>query len=102
MKLNIIIFKNVKINAFTTPNFTDLEPEVAAKQLERSLILNQDKDEMIKPYANLDMCCIGSFDDETGVIIQTAPVLLFSPRELILQLQAKKLAEVKEVKEEVA
>ena len=37
MILNIIVFKNVKIGAFTTPNFIDLEPEKAAVQLQRAI-----------------------------------------------------------------
>lgn len=95
MKLHIICFKNVLINAFTTPNFTDLDPEVAAKQLERSIVLNQDKQEQIRPYRGLDMYHIADFDDETGVITPITPVLISSPRELLLQLEAKKINEAK-------
>ena len=97
MKLNVIMFKNLKINAFTTPNFTDLEPEVAAKQLERSLVINQNDEKLISPYRSLDMYFMATFDDETGIYKPVDPVLLFSPRELLLQIDAQKLAAEKKV-----
>lgn len=99
MILNIIMFKNLKIGAFTNPNFTDLEPEKAAKGLERALIANFDEDiKLVKSYENLDMYFVGTFDDETGIISNCEPKFLFSPREVILALQASKLQK-EEVKE---
>ena len=99
MILNIILFKNTKINAFTNPNFTDTEPEKAAKGLERALIANFDEDyKLVKNYENLDMYFVGTFDDETGIIKTCEPKFLLSPREILLGLQASKIQ--KEVKEE--
>lgn len=101
MILNIILFKNVKINAFTNPNFTDLEPEKAAKGLERALIANFDEDKkLVKSYENLDMYFIGTFDDETGEIYNCEPRLLFSPREVILSLTAESIKNAGVIKEE--
>lgn len=90
MILNIIMFKNVKINAFTNPNYTDVEPDKAAKGLERALIANFGSDpQLVKSYENLDMYYLGSFDDETGKISCVDPVFLCSPREIILKLTAE-------------
>lgn len=72
MILNIIVFKNKRVEAFTNPQFLDIEPEKAAVQLARSLKLNQGK----KEYLDLDMYFLGTFDDETGVITQVPPHLL--------------------------
>lgn len=66
MKLNILIFKNKRLDCFTQPNFDDHEPEVAAIQLSRSLIANKDKEDVIKPYRFLDMYVLGIFDDQSG------------------------------------
>lgn len=99
MELNVICFKNVKINAFTTPNFTDIDPEIAAIQLERSLIINSDKAEVLAPYKNLDMYHIGYFDDISGKFEGIEPVFILSPREIILEIESKKLKEA-EVKKE--
>lgn len=65
MLLNVIMFKNKKVNAFTTPQFIDIEPEKAAIQLSRSLQLN-DKPEIDATYKNLAMFFMGTFDDSTG------------------------------------
>lgn len=93
MELNIIIFKNLSIGAFTTPNFTDIEPGKAAKGLERAIIANfESKPEMVKSYENLEMYCVGTFDDETGVISNTQPVFLLSTHDLIIKLAAEKVA----------
>lgn len=67
MELNILIFKNIKIDAFTTPQFIDIEPEKAAVQLGRSIRLEPKKAE---PYKNLELYHLGTFDDETGIITQ--------------------------------
>ena len=72
MILNIIVFKNKKIGAFSNPQFLDIEPVKAAVQLSRSLKLNQGK----KEFMDLDMYFLGTFDDETGVITQVEPVFL--------------------------
>lgn len=96
MLLNIIVFKNVKINAFTNPNYTDVEPEKAAKGLERAIIANFESDaKLVKSYENLDMYYIGTFDDETGVIVYHEPKFLFSPRETILKLVSEQVAKQK-------
>lgn len=100
MKLNVLIFKNIKIDAFTTPNFSDLDPEVAAVQLQRALVLNQNKKEYIDPYRNLDMYCIGSFDDVSGKFEITEPRLLCSPREIILSLEAEQVKKMQAIIEE--
>ena len=91
MILNILMFKNRKINAFTTPNFTDLEPEKAAKGLERSLIANADDVKLLKSYENLDLFFVGTFDDEIGVITPVRPEFLLSPAEIILQIRTEKV-----------
>lgn len=95
MILNIIVFKNVKIGAFTTPNFTDLEPEKAAVQLQRAITLNADKPEYVNQYKNLEMFYLGTFDDENGKVQIEEPKLLCSPRELIVSLAAQKIEKVK-------
>lgn len=100
MILNIIVFKNVKIGAFTTPNFIDLEPEKAAVQLQRAITLNAYKPEYVNQYKNLEMFFLGTFDDETGKVQIGEPKFLCSPRELIVSLAAQKIE--KEKKEEVA
>ena len=96
MRIHIIMFKNVKINAYTTPNFIDIEPEVAAEQLKRSIIINADDDKLLAPYENLDMYWVGDFDDIEGIFYTNSEAqFLLSPRELILQLRAEKLAKAK-------
>ena len=100
MELNIIMFKNLKIGAFTNPNFTDLEPEKAAKGLERAIIANFDSDpKLVRSYENLDMFFVGTFDDETGVITTVEPRLLFSPRETIIKIMAEKAAQAAKAEE---
>lgn len=93
------MFKNLKIHAFTQPSFIDEEPEVAAQGLERAIIMNFDgKSELVQPYQNLEMYYIGTFNDETGVFTSLEePVLLFSPRELIVQLAAERVEKSKKV-----
>lgn len=67
MKLFIMIHKNKKIDCFTQPVFTDVEPEKVAIQESRSLqICNEG--EKILPYKNLKLFFMGTFDDETGEI----------------------------------
>lgn len=103
MILNILMFKNRKINAFTTPNFTDLEPEKAAKGLERSLVANGDDEKLLKSYENLDLFFVGTFDDEKGIITPVNPEFLLSPAEIVLQIRQEKVkAEIRdEIKEGV-
>lgn len=69
MRLNILMFKNVKINAYTTPNFVDIDPEKAAEQLKRSIIINADNEKLLEPYVNLDMYYVAQFDDIEGIFI---------------------------------
>ena len=40
MILNVVCFKNVDIDAFTQPQFIDIEPAKAAVQLSRALQLD--------------------------------------------------------------
>lgn len=75
MILNIIIFKNVEIDAFTQPQFIDVVPSKAAIQLIRSIKLADDPSK-IRQYKHLKMYELGSFDDETGEIKTFDPVLL--------------------------
>lgn len=103
MKLNIIMFMNVVIGAFTTPNFTDVEPDKAAKGLERAIIANfkNDKARLVKSYENLEMYFIGTFDDETGKIEQLqSPVHLLSCKDLIAKLIAEEVAKQAKALEE--
>ena len=101
MKLNVIIFKNLKIGVYTTPQFIDNEPDKAAIQLERSLTLNYEKEyDKIKQYEHLQMYDLGTFDDVTGEVDFHKPVLLLDCREHMLNLKqvylAKKEKEVEE------
>ena len=77
MILNIILFKNVKIDCFTTPQFTDIDAEKAALQLARSLKLNEGKEEINK-FKHLEMYYFGTFEDSTGKI-----ELLSEPKRLL-------------------
>jgi len=72
------MFRNRKIGAFTTPQFIDIQPEVAAVQLSRSLQIN-DKPDIDKTYQDLVMFHMGSFDDETGELIP-----LDEPKQLLV------------------
>lgn len=88
MILNILIFKNKKIDTFTQPQFTDVEPEKAAIQLSRSLLINEDE-AIDKRYQDLDMYFLGTFDDNSGDIVLDGE----SPRLLLdctLVLKSKK------------
>ena len=67
MILHIVAFKNKQINAFTQPQYIDIEPEKAAIQLARSIKLEKDVEKVLK-YKDLDMYKLGTFDDETGLI----------------------------------
>ena len=75
MKLNILIFKNKAIECFTTPQFDDHDPKMAAEQLRRSLIIEKDVTK-VDPYKNLELYHLGEFDDLTGEIKQKEPELL--------------------------
>lgn len=68
MKLNILLFKNLSLDCFTTPQFVDLTPEKAAEQLRRSIILNKEDLQKVIPYRNLVLYDFGEFDDVTGKI----------------------------------
>lgn len=69
MKLHILCFFNVMISTFTTPQFVDIEPEKAAIQLARSLVLSYEKEpEKVLSYEHLSLFYIGDFDDQTGAI----------------------------------
>ena len=97
MILNILMFKNRKINAFTTPNFTDLDPEKAAKGLERSLVANGDDEKLLKSYENLDLFFVGTFDDEKGIIKPVQPdFVLFLVESVKLSQQVKVKTQVEQ------
>ena len=75
MILNILVFKNLKINCFTTPQYDDHDPKDAAEQLRRSLICEKDVTK-VNPYKNLELYCMGTFNDLTGEMKVTKPELL--------------------------
>lgn len=75
MELSVIFYRNEKIDAFTTPLYSDKAPEVDAKQLSRALRICNDV-KMLKSYSDLKMYHIGSFNDETGELKPIKPVLL--------------------------
>lgn len=75
MILNILIFKNLEIDAFTTPQFDDHEPEVAAVQLARALKIEKDW-KKVAPYRALQLYVVGKFDDSTGIITVEKPRML--------------------------
>lgn len=106
MKLNVIIFKNLKVNAFTTPQFITEEPEIAGEQLARSLALNYEKDyDKLKSYEELQMFDLGTFDDVSGEVNFHKPTLILDCREHMLSLKQQVLAKKQamiEAKEEVA
>lgn len=84
MILNIIVFFNKRIECFTTPNFDDHSPKDAAVQLERSLKLNLDKEDIIRSYKFLDMYHFGTFEDSTGKIdLLEKPVKLLDCSKLL-------------------
>ena len=68
MILNVMMHKNTKINCFTQPIFTDIEPEKFAIQESRSIQIAE-KGELILPYKYLDLYFVGIFNDETGEFI---------------------------------
>lgn len=89
MKLNILIFKNKKIDTFTQPQFTDIEPEKAAIQLSRSLLINEDE-AIDKRYEHLNMFVLGIFDDNTGkIVLLEAPKLLLDCTQVIASKKKK-------------
>lgn len=81
MILNILIFKNLKIKAFTTPQFDDHDPKDAAEQLRRALIVEKDVTK-VNPYKNLELYCVGSFNDLTGELTVIEPELLLDCAEI--------------------
>lgn len=82
MILNILIFKNLKIKAFTTPQFDDHDPKDAAEQLRRALIVEKDVTK-VNPYKNLELYCVGSFDDLTGELTVNEPEFLLSCADVV-------------------
>lgn len=88
MILNVVCFKNVDIDAFTQPQFIDIEPAKAAVQLSRALQLDHEgKND--KQYLPLQMWSIGTFDDSTGMFIQEQPRLLLTCQEVIIARKEK-------------
>ena len=88
MILNVVCFKNVDIDAFTQPQFIDIEPSKAAIQLSRALQLDHEgKND--KQYLPLQMWSIGQFDDSTGVFTQTQRQLLLTCQEVIIARKEK-------------
>lgn len=99
MILNIVAFKNMKIDAFTTPQFIDIEPAKAATQLARSMKLDAEK---ATPYQNLTMWLLGNFDDESGTFtLEDEPVLLLDCRKVWKGLKDELLCETKGNEESV-
>lgn len=88
MKLNVVCFKNTDIDAFTQPQFIDIEPSKAAIQLSRALQLDH-PGEHDKQYLPLQMWFIGEFDDSTGVFTQSEPELLLTCQEVIIARKEK-------------
>lgn len=68
MILNIMMHKNKKIDCFTQPIFTDLDPEKFAIQEARSLKIAKNLEDIV-PYKNLTLFFLGTFDDESGAIV---------------------------------
>lgn len=96
MKLNILIFKNKKIDTFTQPQFTDIEPEKAAIQLSRSLLINEDE-AIDKRYEHLNMFVLGTFDDNTGKCeLLEKPKLLLNCSQVIASKKKKGKVSVNE------
>lgn len=84
MTLDIVIYKNEKIGAFTTPQFIDIEPEKAAVQLVRSLKVQPEK---AGQFADLTFWKFGKFDDETGKIdLLPVPELLVDLRVVVAEV----------------
>lgn len=96
MKLHVLVFYNVLISTFTTPQFTDIEPENAAIQLSRSLVLSNEKEpDKVRSYDSLILYHIADFDDQTGTITPLShPVQLLSCIDVVnhLKLEAVKKA----------
>lgn len=67
MILNMMIHKNKKIECFTQPIFTDVEPEKFSLQEARSLKIAKLED--IQAYKNLSLYFLGTFDDQSGDIV---------------------------------
>ena len=82
MILHILMFKNHQLDCFTTPNFVDVEPNVAATQLKRSIITGiAENDKKAYQYRNLELFHVGDFDDVTGKITQfDSPIALLDCR----------------------
>ena len=88
MILNVVCFKNTDIDAFTQPQFIDIDPPKAAVQLSRALQLDHEgKND--KQYLPLQMWSIGQFDDSTGVFTQNKPELLLTCSEVIIARKEK-------------
>lgn len=68
MILNVFAFKNKKIECFTQPFFSDVDPEKFAINTKRSVFASEDLEKIV-PYKNLTLYIIGVFNDETGEII---------------------------------
>ena len=67
MLLHVLMFRNILIGSFTTPQFVDIEPDVAAKQLARSFaIAYKDDPKKVLAYEDLVLYHIAEFDDESG------------------------------------
>lgn len=67
MILNIYMHKNIKIDCFTQPYFSDVDPDKFAINEERALTIADLKS--IVQYKNLHLYFVGVFDDLTGEII---------------------------------
>ena len=99
MILHIVAFKNKQINAFTQPQYIDIEPEKAAIQLARSIKLEKNVENVLK-YKDLDMYKLGTFDDETGIIVSDCDLLCKVSELVTIKMQEMDIKE--EVKDDVS
>lgn len=91
MKLEIICYKNVKINAFTNPIYVDITPQNYAIQVARALKTSEDV-KLLGSYTNLEMYYLGTFDDESGVLVPSEPDMLCNIKE-VARCRLKELEE---------
>lgn len=67
MLLHVLMFRNILIGSFTQPQFVDIEPENAAKQLARSFAVAYKNDpQKVLSYEDLILYHVAEFDDESG------------------------------------
>lgn len=88
MKLNIICFYDSLLNAFCNPAYTDREPDVEAKSLDRFI---RSGGKGYEQYLNKVLYHFGTFDDESGeLIVFKDKVRLLDTREELYESVSKK------------